>query len=473
MSLRDTLDVLLGRREQAPASASRPTTATPGQRRRRRLEAAFAEEEYRGLVLATRVRAAALAIITIWITIENPYPEFLFFYLFIAGFAVLGFLPLALRDRGLYAPWQRYLFPALEFMLLTVAVFSDNPLGEDTFPAAMNLRFGNEMYLFVFLASTLFSYSPRVVLVSGIAAAVVWSAATLWVLSLPESVGLIPPDVWESMSRAERLDASTDPNRVWIGPWLRLVVLLVVISATMATAVWRSRRMVMQQAEAERQRANLSRYFPDTMVEELSRADDPVRTSSSQNVAVLFADIVGFTGMSERLSPAEVINLLRDFHRRVEKAVFAHGGTLDKYIGDGVMVTFGTPREGTRDAGNALLCAKTLLAEVASGNEARLARGEEPVRIGIGLHYGPVIAGDVGGDRRLEYTVIGDTVNVASRLEALTRRLDVSLLVSADLLAVARAEGALAESDLADLVEVEPQQVRGREGALDLWALKG
>ena len=101
--------------------------------------------------------------------------------------------------------------------------------------------------------------------------------------------------------------------------------------------------------------------------------------------------------------------------------MFAHGGTLDKFIGDSVMATFGTPQPGPRDAAHALACARAMLASLGVWNSERTARGEMALRAGIGLHFGPVVLGDIGDERRLEFAVLGDTVNTASRLEGLTR----------------------------------------------------
>ena len=135
------------------------------------------------------------------------------------------------------------------------------------------------------------------------------------------------------------------------------------------------------------------------------------------------------------------------------------------------MVSFGTPRPADDDATRAVRCARELLRSVTAWNDVRIGQGDEPVRIAIGVHYGPVIAGNLGGEQRLEYTIVGDTVNVASRLEQLTRKLNVSLLASDELVEAAKAESGIEESDLAGFEEVAPQEVRGCHGVLRLWAL--
>ena len=116
----------------------------------------------------------------------------------------------------------------------------------------------------------------------------------------------------------------------------------------------------------------------------------------------------------------EVIGTLRQFHERMEREVFRHGGTLDKYLGDGLMATFGTPFASDSDAVNALRCAQAMIASIGELNRERKNRNEPPIQVSVGLHYGQVVLGDIGLNR-LEFAVIGTTVNAASRLEALTR----------------------------------------------------
>src|SRR5262249_12301776 len=167
------------------------------------------------------------------------------------------------------------------------------------------------------------------------------------------------------------------------------------------------------------------------------------------------------------LPSVEVIALLREYLGHFEEAVFAHGGTLDKYLGDGVMATFGTPRPGPRDATNAVACAGAMAEKIVAWNAERIADGSIPLRIGIGLHHGEVVLGDIGGERRLEYAVIGDTVNVASRVQDMTRTLDIAILVSEAVVEAVRREGG--EGALAGFRDLGGPGLRGRRGSIGLW----
>jgi adenylate cyclase len=437
-----------------------------------RVRAAFTEEEYQGLRLATRVRVVAIAVITVWITFENGFPRVLFFYPPMAGFALLGIVPLWLRRAGLAASWQRYVFLLLDVSLLSATVLVHNPLDPDAFPAPMRLRIGNEIYLTIFLTAALFSYSPRLVLWAGFCVAGVWTVGTLWIVSLPATRTAIPPEQWAAMTPEQRIAAVVDPHHVTLNTLEREIVVFLVVAGILATFVRRTRRLVMRQAEAERERANLSRYFSPNMVEELARSDEPLRATRHQNVAVLFIDIVGFTTVSATQPPDQVIQFLRDFHRLMARAVFDHNGTVDKYLGDGLMVTFGTPRTGDRDATNALHCARSMVQQIAAWNAERAQRGQAPVRIGVGAHYGPVVLGDIGDEQHLEFAVLGDTVNVASRLQELTRATGVQALLSDDLLAAVRHEGVMDAAGLHGVEQLAAQPIRGREGLLGVWTLR-
>jgi adenylate cyclase len=153
----------------------------------------------------------------------------------------------------------------------------------------------------------------------------------------------------------------------------------------------------------------------------------------------------------------------------MEEEVFRHGGCLEKFIGDALLATFGVPDVGSRDATDALGCARGMLAALAAWNRERAVAGLPALRIGLGLHYGPVVAGDIGRRRSMAFATVGDTINVSSRLQAPTRDLDTTLVASGVLVAAVQRERA----DLALLDRLEPlgpHTRRGRDAAIDVWA---
>jgi adenylate cyclase len=229
------------------------------------------------------------------------------------------------------------------------------------------------------------------------------------------------------------------------------------------------KRFEAQLSNAERQRAQLARHFSPNMVEEIMLGGGSIGTARTQPMAVLFSDLYDYTEMSATMSGEQVIALLRAFHTIVEDAVFNHGGTLDKYIGDGLMATFGTPTPGSMDATNAIAATRQMLRELNLWNQQRAERGEKHIRIGVGLHFGLATLGDVGTDQRFELTVVGDTVNIASRVEQMSRLVRTAVVASDDLVQRAILEcGAEAAEGFRDLGE---HRVRGRHALIRLWGL--
>jgi len=172
-------------------------------------------------------------------------------------------------------------------------------------------------------------------------------------------------------------------------------------------------------AREEVARANYSRFMPEYVVKQLLQNPDSFRLGGvNQKVTVLFADIRGFTALAEREKPDKIVALLNRYFSAMSEVIFEHGGTLDKYIGDGLMAIFGAPTATKEDALNAVKAAVRMQKRLAKLNEELRAEGFSEISIGIGLHTGEALIGYIGSDKRSEYTAIGDTVNLAARLES-------------------------------------------------------
>jgi len=237
--------------------------------------------------------------------------------------------------------------------------------------------------------------------------------------------------------------------------------------------IGRIRDIDRRRAAAERARTNLSRYFSPNIVELLAERDEPLGAVRRQTVAVLFVDIVGFTRMAERMAPEAVVRMLRVFHERMTGQIFACGGTVEKYIGDEIFAVFGLPNASADDAANVLRCAEMMVVALDGWNAERVAAGEPPLGIGIGLNHGPAVIGDVGSEHSLSFTVIGDTVNTASRLQSLTRGLATPLVVGDSLVeAIRAAPGEHGSALLSRLEDRGEQALRGRAGAVRVWTRK-
>ncbi|MEL7058714.1 MAG: adenylate/guanylate cyclase domain-containing protein [Acidobacteriota bacterium] len=197
------------------------------------------------------------------------------------------------------------------------------------------------------------------------------------------------------------------------------VDLLATLANYCAVAIERNRNA--RDAEHAREvRNRLQRYHSPSVIEQVMRSDaddDGEHKLTKAEVSVLFADIVGFTAYSELAEPEDVAALMESYFTHAVEAIFGHGGTLDKFIGDCVMAFFGAPMALDDHADRAVSAACDIRAALTRWNGERAAAGLPPVRVRIAINTGPVVVGDIGSNRRVDYTVLGNTVNVAARLE--------------------------------------------------------
>ncbi len=242
-------------------------------------------------------------------------------------------------------------------------------------------------------------------------------------------------------------------------------VLFTLLTISICYGIYRSYIMLIRIGKVEAQKSSLARYFSPDLVEEITSLPDSIQTGRRQKVTVLFSDIRNFTHFSESMDTKFLSDFLTEYRRRMTRAVFKHSGTLDKFIGDAVMATFGTPIpseiEGL-DSGNAVLSAKQMFLELQEFNRERQEKGESEIRIGIGIHSGDVFAGNIGSEERMEYTVIGDTVNTASRIESACKSLNEVFLISHDVWVDIGKPNEFVKTPMVNLA--------GKEKAIELYA---
>jgi len=197
--------------------------------------------------------------------------------------------------------------------------------------------------------------------------------------------------------------------------------LISAVAAQAAVAV-ENARAHERLAREEVARANYSRFLPEYVVKQMLDNPESFKLGGvSQTITILFADIRGFTRISEHAPPEKIVNLLNRYFSAMTDIIFAHGGTLDKYLGDGLMALFGAPTATPDDASNALNAAVAMQRRLLGINRELHDEGLPEIGVGMGLHTGEAIVGYIGSDRRSEDTAIGDTVNTSSRLEANAR----------------------------------------------------
>lgn len=377
----------------------------------------------------------------------------------IGMFILLGFLYARLiggqRDRSVY----KYIF----FTMDTVAiawVFAVMPLtqGGEVAPIFIFRVYSPDLFYIVLAASTL-TLSPKLVLWTGLSSALSWLGLFLWsIQQMPRTISwadlppAAPPDVYLSIFL----------DRDFIGSSSRYLeaITVLVVAAILAWAVHRARQVVLARARAENERSNIraafGQYVPDQVVAALLHDPESLRPSR-RHATVLFLDVEGFTTLSERREPEEVIAILNDFFDAVTAVLAEHGGVVTNLQGDAVLAAFNAPLDRPDHAAAAVRAGQAII----TMTENRSFLGET-IHVRIGINTGELAAGSVGGSRRQTYTVHGDAVNVAARLEAMNKQTKTRLLVS---------EQTLLEANGFDGFEAKGElPVRGRVSSVQVFS---
>ena len=223
-----------------------------------------------------------------------------------------------------------------------------------------------------------------------------------------------------------------------------------------------SYRYIIEDKNKEKIKTAMGKYISEDIMRNVVKNIDELKLGGKKaNVTVLFADIRGFTSMSEKLSADEVSVILNEYFTEIEPIVSKYNGVINKFIGDAVMAIFGAPIEDENHPKNAVRCACDMLTKVDELQEKWLKEGKPKIEIGIGINTGEAFVGNIGSEKRMEYTVIGDMVNLASRIEGNNKIYKTNLLISSSTFDYVRG--------IVDTIKISNVKIRGKEHSLDLY----
>jgi len=362
----------------------------------------------------------------------------------LAIYATLTLIRLGLALGHLLRPWMLYASVVLDTALLMAVIWSFHlKYGQ---PPAFYLKSPTFAYVFIFIALRALRFEVRFVLFAGAMAVVGWLVLVAFASGITEIWGYgvgRPSGCAAHPCRTRDYIEYTRTDFILYGAEIDRIVTIVVVTVVLALAISRARRLLIRAATEQIAARDLSRFLAPEVAERVRRSEMAIAPGEGdlRDVAILTTDLRGFTLMSTTMEPDAVMRLLQEYQGRVCPAILVAGGSIDKFLGDGILSSFGAARPGDAYAADALRAADAVLAAIAAWNAERDAAGQPPVRVGLAIASGRVVFGAVGDGDRLEYTVIGDAVNLAAKLEKHTKEEGVRALTDRATYDLALAQG--------------------------------
>ncbi len=419
----------------------------------------FYAAEQAGLKLAIKGRIVTVVLVTALLAVTRDAERAPDFILGGLLFVALGLLHFRIIGSSYDRPWVKFVFITIDILLLSAAVAFLPAEPGIQLPEAMIFRFQVFPFYFLVLAVAAFSFSPGLVLWSGVAGAAGWMAAFFHVRAGMART-LEWGDIPANPTPEEFLAVFLDPDFVATGTRLQEATVFFVVAALIAIVMRRARGVVIRQLEAERGVAAISqlfgRFVPKAVADSMIRQEG-VLEPVGREATVLIADVAEFTALTETKGAQAIVETFNAYFEAASEVMGTHSGVVTQFIGDAVFATFNVPAEDPEHRQHGINAAVDLLEMVQSNTFAG-----EKLSIRVGVSTGPVIAGNVGGGGRATYTVYGEAVNLASRLEALNKEQGTSILVSGTTVEGARKSG---------LTKVGEVQVRGVSEPVDIYTL--
>ena len=280
-------------------------------------------------------------------------------------------------------------------------------------PPSFYLKVPTLLYVFIFIALRALRFEARFVVFSGITAAAGWTILAVYAVYASGGMEIITRNYINYMTL----------NSILIGAGLDKIISILTVTAILAVAISRARRLLTRTVAERAAAQDLSRFFSPKTVRQITASEQEVGIGHGRvrSAAILNCDIRGFTGYATTVDPNELMATLAEYQRLIVPIIQSHGGAIDKFMGDGIMATFGAAAASETYAADSIRAVAAIIDAVEIWKAERHADNRTELRIGVAVATGQIIFGAVGDDTRLEYTVIGDAVNRSAKLEKFTK----------------------------------------------------
>ncbi|MBL8483270.1 MAG: adenylate/guanylate cyclase domain-containing protein [Rhodocyclaceae bacterium] len=399
-----------------------------------RVRRAFEHEQYRSEILVTCVQLALAALLAqLYASAPpgfSPDAPIEAAPLGLALFSILSALRLYFALTGQLKRWMLGASVVAEMLVLLFVIWAYHLQYEQ--PAQLSLKSTQLVYVFMLISLRALRFEPVWVLLSGA------TAALGWVAMVANAYYRAPanPVTWDYVTSLRSM-------QIHWGGEVDKVLAIVVVTLVLALALRRARAMLEQSVSQQLAVQDLSLFFDDSVANRITGSEQAIAAGQGElrQAAVLFLDLRGFTEASASLTPSELIALLGEYQRLAVPVIRKHGGNIDKFMGDGILASFGAAMPDASYAAHALAAVDDIMASVDAWREARRAAGKSAPDVGGGLATGEVVFGIIGDGQRLEYTVIGDTVNLAAKLEKHNKAEKTRAITTRTALELAHAQG--------------------------------
>jgi adenylate cyclase len=349
----------------------------------------------------------------------------------LGGYLAFTLVRLAVSLKRRTPDWLLYVSVIVDMTLLFVLIWSFHR--QYMQPPSFYLKAPTLLYVFIFIALRSLRFEARYVLLAGLVAALGWTLLAVFAATGPEGMKMITRDYVLYMTS----------NSILIGAEIDKIVSILTVTAIIAVAIRRARRLMIRAIAEGAAAHDLSRFFAPEIAQQITASEQVVSAGQGQarEAAILFLDIRGFTVFANTVQPDVLMAALAEYQSLMVPIVQRHGGSIDKFMGDGIMATFGAAVTTDSYAADALAAIDDIMVAADDWALSRRAAGVRELKIGAACAAGRIIFGAVGDPTRLEYTVIGDAVNLAAKLEKHTKAEKVRALVDAETYQKALAQG--------------------------------